>query len=391
MLCTGGRCYHYGVSAPAATAPPTLRPGTPDDAPAVLRLLDEAVTWLVARGRSDQWGTQPWSEREAARQMVDRLAASPGLVVAVDHGPDDAGRERVVGALVVEDHPTSYVAPAGEPEHFVHLLVTSRSVAGRGIGAALLAHAQERCRRERVGLLRVDCFGGGERELVRWYEAQGFIATHAVDVQGWPAQVLEQRVARYDEVRTERLLMRRWRDSDLAPFAALNADPVVMEHFPATQERIASDATVERFERHLTEHGWGVWALERLDTGDFIGFTGLTPVPDDLPVAPGVEVGWRLAHAHWGQGFAPEAARAALRVGFGELRLPEVVSFTSRDNSRSQSVMRRIGLRRWPERDFDHPRFPDWPGSPHVVYGATAEQWRQGARSSAGDAGTVGP
>ncbi len=298
---------------PSASAP-ILRPGTSDDAPAVLALFDEAVAWLAARGRADQWGEQPFSERPSARAMVERFARSDGLVVAVESVD---GAERVVGALVVEAHPTTYVPAAGEAERFIHLLITSRAAAGRDLGRLLLDHARERCRRERVELLRVDCFRGGDRRLVAWYESQGFDPTQSLDVDGWPCQVLEQRVRRVDEIRTERLLMRRWRPDDLGPFAALNADPVVMEHFPSVHDRALSDATATRFERHLEEHGWGVWALERLDTGEFIGFTGLTPIPDDLPLARGVEVGWRLAHAHWGHGFAPEAARAALRVGFG--------------------------------------------------------------------------
>ncbi|KQX66894.1 GNAT family N-acetyltransferase [Angustibacter sp. Root456] len=184
--------------------------------------------------------------------------------------------------------------------------------------------------------------------------------------------------------------MRRWVADDRAPFAALGADPAVMEHFPSLHDRATSEATIERFERHLSEHGWGVWALERTDTGEFIGFTGLTPVPEDVPVASDVEVGWRLARRHWGHGFASEAATAALGVAFDDLGLPDVVSFTSHANVRSQAVMRRIGLRRRPDADFDHPRFPDWPGRRHVVYGVTAEQWREGARGAEPPAGTVG-
>ncbi len=366
----------------------TLRPGTASDAPALLSLFDEAVTWLVARGRGDQWGSQPWSEREAARAMVDRLAASEGLVVAVE---PDGDRERVVGALVVEDHPTSYVPPADEPERFVHLLITSRAAAGRRLGALLLDHARARCRREGVELLRVDCFGGGDRDLVGWYERQGFTATQPLDVGGWPCQVLEQRVRRFDELRTDRLLMRHWRPDDLVPFAALNADAAVMEHFPTVQDRATSDASADRFEQHLVEHGWGLWALERLDTGELIGFTGLTPVPPDLPLDPGVEVGWRLSRSHWGNGFAPEAGRAALTVAFEGLGVPEVVSFTSYANTRSRSVMRTLGLRHRPESDFDHPRFPDWPGRRHVVYAVTADRWREGARGHGDLAGTVRP
>lgn len=379
-----GAWYHW----PVLTAPaPSLRPGTPNDVAAVLELFDEAVTWLAARGRVDQWGAQPFSERASARAMVERFAGSDGFVLAVE--PVE-GTERVVGALVVEDHPTSYVPAAAEAERFIHLLITSRAAAGRGLGRLLLDHARERCRRERVELLRVDCFGGNDRRLVAWYESQGFTGSQSLDVDGWPCQVLEQRVRRHDEIRTERLLMRHWRPDDLAPFAAMTADPRVMEHFPSVHDRAVSDAWAARFEQHLDDHGWGLWALERLDTGEFIGFTGLVRVPDDVPVDSDVEVGWRLAHAHWGRGFAPEAARAALRVAFESLRLPEVVSFTSYANDRSQSVMRTIGLRRRPEADFDHPRFPDWPGSPHVVWGITAQQWREGPRTGAPGAGTVG-
>src|SRR4051794_7242405 len=107
-------------------------------------------------------------------------------------------------------------------------------------------------------------------------------------------------VPRFDELRTERLLLRRWTEADRDPFAALNADPVVMEHFPAPLSRWASDAFVDQMEAHLGEHGWGLWAVERLDTGELIGFTGLKPAVD-LPPSPAVEVGWRLAAAHWGQ------------------------------------------------------------------------------------------
>jgi RimJ/RimL family protein N-acetyltransferase len=167
---------------------------------------------------------------------------------------------------------------------------------------------------------------------------------------------------------TERLILRRWEPADRAPWAAIGADPKVMEHFPGLMSREQSDAFVDRVDRHLAEHGWGLWATERRDTGEFIGFVGITPVPDDLPEAPGTEVGWRLASAHWGQGFAPEAARAAIAFGFTELGLDEIVSFTSAANRRSRRVMEKLGMQRDEARDFDHPRLPDWPGRRHVVY-----------------------
>ena len=130
---------------------------------------------------------------------------------------------------------------------------------------------------------------------------------------------------RWDELRTDRLLLRHWRASDHEPFAALNADPAVMRYFPAPVDRATSDAFADRMQSQLESRGWGLWAVER--AGAFIGFVGLMEVYDDMPCAPGVEVGWRLAAPHWGQGYAPEAAREALRVAFGGLHLAEVVSF----------------------------------------------------------------
>ncbi len=167
---------------------------------------------------------------------------------------------------------------------------------------------------------------------------------------------------------TERLILRQWRAADREPFAALNADPRVMEHFPGLTTREQSDAFADGMEAHLGEHGWGLWAVERRDTGAFIGFVGLKPVADDLPVAPGTEVGWRLAHEHWGQGFATEGARAAVAYGFGELELDEIVSFTAASNVPSRRVMAKLGMQQDVAAGFDHPRFPDWPGRCHVVY-----------------------
>src|SRR5688572_29181423 len=111
-------------------------------------------------------------------------------------------------------------------------------------------------------------------------------------------------------ISTPRLLLRRWRPADHAPFAALNGDPVVMEHFPATLTREASDAMVARIEGHFDQHGFGMWALEIPGEADFAGFVGLAVVNFEGPFTPCVEIGWRLARAHWGRGYAPEAARA---------------------------------------------------------------------------------
>jgi RimJ/RimL family protein N-acetyltransferase len=161
------------------------------------------------------------------------------------------------------------------------------------------------------------------------------------------------------QLRTDRLLLRRWHDSDRDSFAALNADPEVMEHFPAPMSREESDSFVDRIETHFAEHGFGLWAVEVVSTGSFAGFVGLSVPRFQAHFTPAVEVGWRLARQQWGHGQATEAARAALTFGFEEEHLDEIVSFTVPQNARSRRVMERIGMTREPEDDFDHPFFPD--------------------------------
>ncbi len=163
---------------------------------------------------------------------------------------------------------------------------------------------------------------------------------------------------------TERLLLRRWRASDREPFAAINADPAVVEHLQGPMSRARSDDFIDRIERHWDEHGWGLWAVEIPGVAPLIGYVGLWPADQ---VAEGmVEVGWRLAGEHWGHGYATEAAREALRFGFETVGLEEIVSFTVPQNERSWRVMERIGLVRHPAGDFDHPRV-DPAVYPHLV------------------------
>lgn len=177
---------------------------------------------------------------------------------------------------------------------------------------------------------------------------------------------------------TPRLLLRRWRDEDREPFAALNADPEVMRFFPSTMSREDSDAFVDRIETGFDQNGFGLWALEEVETGAFLGFTGIARVPFEAPFTPAVEIGWRLARAAWGHGYATEAARAALAHGFTEADLTEIVSFTSLPNTPSQAVMRRIGMSRGS--DFDHPRLPaDHPLSRHVLYRLRRDDWSAAA------------
>ena len=168
---------------------------------------------------------------------------------------------------------------------------------------------------------------------------------------------------------TDRLMLRRWRDDDREPFAALNADPVVMELFPSTLTRSESDGLIDRIEKHFDQHGFGLWAVGVVDGASFIGFVGVSVVPFDAHFTPAVEVGWRLAREHWGRGYATEGARAALALAFGDVGLAEVVSFTAVANRRSRAVMERLGMTHDPADDFDHPRLaPDSPILRHVLY-----------------------
>ncbi|MEU9735077.1 GNAT family N-acetyltransferase [Streptomyces sp. NPDC048002] len=169
------------------------------------------------------------------------------------------------------------------------------------------------------------------------------------------------------ELRTDRLLLRRWRASDLAPWAALNADPEVRRYFPELLTRERSDASAARSEADLERRGWGWWALEVRDSGEFIGFAGLDPVDEGMPFT-GVEAGWRLARSAWGHGYASEAGRAVVSFGLGHLGLTEVLAVTAAANLRSRAVMRRIGMTRDPADDFDDPEVPEGPLRPSVLY-----------------------
>jgi RimJ/RimL family protein N-acetyltransferase len=186
-------------------------------------------------------------------------------------------------------------------------------------------------------------------------------------------------VASAIEFETQRLRLRQWNDSDREPFAALNSDPAVMEFFPSLPSRAASDASIDSWQSQFASQGWSNWAAELAASGQFIGFVGLTVPRRVLPFSPCVEIGWRLARSFWGQGFATEAARGALRVGFEHLALPEIVSFTVRANQRSRAVMERIGMRSTGE-DFEHPGVPE--GSPlrlHCLYRITRARWGENA------------
>lgn len=168
---------------------------------------------------------------------------------------------------------------------------------------------------------------------------------------------------------TERLLLRQWEDDDLLPFVALNADPAVMEHFPAPLTPEQSADLIGRHRALLDAGRPGLFAVEVEETGDFIGFVGLAVPSFTAPFTPCVEIGWRLARTAWGHGYATEAGRAVLEHGFTTLGLSEIVSFTTRANRRSRAVMERLGMTRDPAEDFAHPALA--PGDPlgaHVLY-----------------------
>jgi RimJ/RimL family protein N-acetyltransferase len=168
---------------------------------------------------------------------------------------------------------------------------------------------------------------------------------------------------------TDRLTLRPWREEDRAPFAAMNADPEVMRYFPSVQTRAESDASVDRLMARQEAHGFCFWAAEGRVSGTFVGMIGIQHAPEAVPAAPAIEIGWRLDRAVWGQGLAPEGARAALAFVFFHVGAREVVAFTAVANTPSRRVMEKIGMTRDMEGDFDHPLVPE--GSAvraHVLY-----------------------
>jgi RimJ/RimL family protein N-acetyltransferase len=175
---------------------------------------------------------------------------------------------------------------------------------------------------------------------------------------------------------TRRLLLRQWQESDFEPFAALNSDAEVMRYFPAALTRAQSDALAERARGAIAERGWGLWAVEHVSTVSFIGFVGLAEPRFDAHFTPAVEVGWRLGRAYWGNGYATEAAGAALSFGFAQLGLTEIVSFTTAANTRSRNVMTRLGMTHDPCHDFDHPAV-DGPLRRHVLFRISRDDWQR--------------
>ena len=169
------------------------------------------------------------------------------------------------------------------------------------------------------------------------------------------------------ELKTDRLLLRQWRESDVLPWAAMNADPTVREFFPEVLNYEQSAASAAGFQAELAERGWGWWAVEVAATGEFVGFAGLDPVDEEMSFR-GVEVGWRFARSAWGHGYATEAGHACLDYGFDVLRLPEILAITAAGNERSRAVMHRLGMTYDPADDFEDPSVPAGPLRHAVLY-----------------------
>ena len=177
------------------------------------------------------------------------------------------------------------------------------------------------------------------------------------------------------ELETKRLILRQWRKEDLDAFSSLNADPEVMEFFPSVLSKKESDEMAEKIEKLISNRGWGFWAVETKNEGEFIGFVGLHEPYYDLPFNPCVEIGWRLAKKHWGKGYATEAGNTALEFGFDKLKLSEVYSFATVHNMKSQAVMERLKLKNTMS-NFNHPVVPkDSPLREHVLYKIDKQSW----------------
>jgi RimJ/RimL family protein N-acetyltransferase len=175
--------------------------------------------------------------------------------------------------------------------------------------------------------------------------------------------------------RTERLLMREWAEADIKPFSQMCADPQVMRYFPSVMTHDECAGFVERVTQRHLEDGFGLWAIEI--EGVFAGFTGLARATFATAFTPCVEVGWRLAPWAWGKGYASEAAMKSLRIGFEEHAISEIFSFTTESNTPSEAVMKRIGMKRRRDLDFDHPNTPGWWGQSHIVYSIDQATWAE--------------
>jgi RimJ/RimL family protein N-acetyltransferase len=181
---------------------------------------------------------------------------------------------------------------------------------------------------------------------------------------------------KFHEMQSARLRLRQWTEADRIPFAAMHADPKVMEFMPGALDAIQCDALIQRNLEHFAQYGFGLWSLEVVGIRPFIGYAGLLRTSFVAPFTPSIEMAWMLARDAWGQGYAVEAANVICQRAFGDLGIEEVVSFTVSANTRSRRVMERLGMAHHEAEDFDHPRLPeDHPLRRHVLYRLTRTRW----------------
>lgn len=265
---------------------------------------------------------------------------------------------------------------AGAPRELVYAVRASHTGRGfaREAAVALIDFAREHCGQGDV-LAAVDEPNAASIQVLA---RLGFECTGTTP--GAFGRRLQFRLARGRpplERRTERLIVRPFRESDRDSFAQMNADRRVMQYFPSTLTRSQSDALMDAVLGHFETRGFGPWALQLPQVGGCIGAAGLAVPSFDSHFTPCVEIAWRLAVEHWGHGYAQEAARAALHTAFVHLELEQVVAFTAAENQRSRRVMERLGMRRDPSEDFEHPNVPaGHPLRRHVLYRLDATTWR---------------
>ncbi len=330
----------------------------------LLRYWDEQPH-VVESDPNDDWG---W-EVELARNPDWREQ----LMAEVDGRP--VGFVQIIDPAREDSH---YWGDCAENLRAIDIWIGEESDLGRGLGTRMMKLAIEHCFSESsVEAVIIDPLESNTRAR-RFYERLGFsfVELRRFGEDDCAVYRLERAAWRPTEgairiLETPRLLLRPWRDEDLAPFAALNADPTVTRYLPSTLTRSESDGLAARIRTELENEGFGVWAVERLDhpARPFIGFIGLSVPTFEAPFTPCVEIAWRLAREHWGAGLATLGAQAVVQHAFTELHLDEIVSFTVPENLASRRVMEKLGMTHDPAEDFEHPSLPS--GHPlrrHVLY-----------------------
>jgi RimJ/RimL family protein N-acetyltransferase/GNAT superfamily N-acetyltransferase len=273
--------------------------------------------------------------------------------------------------------------PEAQPAVQLELMAVDPMVQGKGVGTAVLTEAIRRLKATAAVLV----WARARDEALPFYERFGFTAAAGSGFTpvetGSPHHIIELDLRGSAlgttalQLHTERLLLRRWREGDRDPFARLNSDPEVMEHFLGPLSREESDAFIDRIEGAFDKLGYGLWAIEVPGEIGFIGYVGLASPKFRAHFTPAVEVGWRLRRSSWGRGFATEAARVAVADGFGRVGLDEIVSFTVPANVRSTRVMKRLGMTHDSRDDFDHPQVPAGHRlCRHVLYRLKRSDWQ---------------